>query len=77
MNLFHRIHTGMSLYECDICKKSYRGKSGIRIHMQRHNTMTASEDAYCAECDIQFKCIQNYKSHLKENSKHRMSDILK
>lgn len=70
-------HAGVTLYKCHVCQKDYRGKFGLKAHMRTHDTDSSNENAFCAECNKQFKNVYIYNQHLRLNSKHRMPNVLK
>ena len=54
---------------CKICGKSYRGSSGLNVHMQFH---TGKFSHWCAQCQKPFTCKGNYDYHM---AKHEGRDF--
>lgn len=61
---------GTPMFQCGICFKYYRGRSGLRIHMAGVHQTQKPENAYCAECNIHYRSIHTYKLHLMQSSRH-------
>ena len=51
-------------YKCNICGKSYRGNSGLKVHMMFH---TGRFPFWCAECQKGFTCKGNYEYHIAKH----------
>ncbi len=54
---------------CKICGKTYRGSSGLKVHMQFH---TGKFSHWCAQCQKPFTCKGNYDYHM---AKHEGRDF--
>ena len=51
-------------FKCNICGKSYRGNSGLKVHMMFH---TGRFPFWCAECQKGFTCKGNYEYHIAKH----------
>ena len=51
-------------YKCNICGKSYRGNSGLKVHMMFH---TGRFPFWCTECQKGFTCKGNYEYHIAKH----------
>ena len=51
-------------YKCNICGKSYRGNSGLKVHMMFH---TGRFPFWCSECQKGFTCKGNYEYHIAKH----------
>ncbi|XP_059051378.1 zinc finger protein 182-like [Achroia grisella] len=63
------IHTQAQNLECDICSKKFRTDILLQTHKSTH-VYKKDENAYCTECDIQFKTVNIYRVHLRTSLKH-------
>ncbi|XP_052748266.1 zinc finger protein 267-like [Galleria mellonella] len=68
-------HTSVT-YECEVCNKKYRNVWSLRTHRQSHNVQK-NEAAYCAECDVQYKTVYSYWTHVRTSLKHVSLEDLK
>ncbi|XP_052748243.1 oocyte zinc finger protein XlCOF6-like isoform X2 [Galleria mellonella] len=70
-NLKRHITTHMErkLLKCDACPKQFRTHFGLKNHKASHLNQR-DENAYCVECDIQFKDVFIYRNHLRSTLKH-------
>ncbi|KAG7306648.1 hypothetical protein JYU34_008066 [Plutella xylostella] len=70
------VHGEVEKLECPVCQRLCPGELRLKQHMKTHK-QTGSEDAFCAECGIQFKNPYLLKSHIKFNKRHNGNDQLK
>lgn len=54
-------------YECDLCQRVYKSKTGIRQHMQQHvNPSPAQPTIACDECPMRFVSLSRLLFHKKK-----------
>ncbi|CAG9120089.1 unnamed protein product [Plutella xylostella] len=71
-----QIHGNVQKVECPVCRKLFPGELRLKNHMETHS-QKVDEDAFCAECGIQFRNRNVLKAHLKFNKRHNGDDQLK
>ncbi|KAM3955990.1 LOW QUALITY PROTEIN: zinc finger protein 711 [Aphomia sociella] len=62
-----------SLFPCDYCEKTFRWKTSLRKHLERHKIETGQKrKPYCESCRISFMTTSNLQKHVKTSSKHQI-----
>ncbi|KAJ0169301.1 hypothetical protein K1T71_015185 [Dendrolimus kikuchii] len=65
-----RVHAIKREYSCELCRKTFKRQSRLESHMAGHEAAVARRLAYCSICDIQYKNIYVYRSHLGNSVHH-------
>ncbi|KAJ0184280.1 hypothetical protein K1T71_000703 [Dendrolimus kikuchii] len=65
-----RVHAMKREYSCELCRKTFKRQSRLESHMAGHEAAVARRLAYCSICDIQYKNIYVYRSHLRNSVHH-------
>ncbi|XP_073966712.1 uncharacterized protein, partial [Choristoneura fumiferana] len=69
-----RLHNSVQR-TCTVCGKEYRGDDKLAAHMKLHDPKV-DEAAYCAECNMQFRTMLQYRNHLRYTLKHARSEVM-
>ncbi|KAJ8704897.1 hypothetical protein PYW08_012217 [Mythimna loreyi] len=59
----------VEIFHCARCNCNFEGKATYRTHMQFSHRDLA-QNAYCADCDVQFSAVHKYTQHLEESDEH-------
>ena len=70
-DLAHHVHFNhRSIVECPQCDKTFRFRTGMRMHKRQvHNKVTHT----CCICSGKFKSFQDLKNHLQQKCKTKIS----
>lgn len=66
------VHTGIKLFRCDICDKSFAKRDSLRLHnISIHKDKIEPFYNYtCDDCKIGFKSFENFKIHANKCNSH-------
>ncbi|XP_063836331.1 oocyte zinc finger protein XlCOF6-like [Ostrinia nubilalis] len=60
-------------YRCDECSITFKSKKYYKSHNERKHVVSMGDDAYCVECDKQFKNALLYREHVMTGPAHRQN----
>ncbi|XP_059047561.1 zinc finger protein 595-like [Achroia grisella] len=67
------ILAGPTLFPCDYCEKTFRWKTSLRKHIERHTIeMGQKRKPYCEACRLTFMTTSNLQKHVRTSSKHQV-----
>ncbi|CAH0757575.1 unnamed protein product [Diatraea saccharalis] len=67
-----RIHGVKREFVCNICNKSFMTASRLETHAANHNDTLAQQLSYCSICNIQYKSVHVYRSHMRQSAAHSL-----
>ncbi|XP_052748250.1 zinc finger protein 431-like isoform X2 [Galleria mellonella] len=60
-------------FPCDYCEKTFRWKTSLRKHIERHSIeMGQKRKPYCEACRLTFMTTSNLQKHVRTSSKHQV-----
>lgn len=66
---FYRVQESESYFVCTLCEKSFRTKSGLKSHVEKH---TGTEKYRCVICSKSFVHFQHYNGHMASHDPSKM-----
>jgi len=64
------LENGQKLYQCDVCSKTFKDRSKMRVHREIH---TSERNIICEVCSKHFKtlnCLRNHRRQHTERTYH-------
>ncbi|KAI5637196.1 zinc-finger double domain-containing protein [Phthorimaea operculella] len=73
--LNHRltVHELHSDFPCEVCGKTFRWKTSLKRHLDKHDESKYKNGipaAVCEPCNIEFQSVSSYQRHLRNSLKH-------